>query len=57
MKADRSEIYDLAAKEPERLKEMIALYEAWAKRMKIMPAAELFKKHHQPEPMKPLERS
>lgn len=47
MKADRSEIYDLAPKEPERLKEMTALYDAWAKQMKIMPATELLKKQHE----------
>jgi arylsulfatase A-like enzyme len=35
--ADRSEMQDLAAKEPERVKEITAKYEAWAKRCNVLP--------------------
>jgi arylsulfatase A-like enzyme len=59
MKADRSEIHDLAAKEQERVKQMTALYEAWAEKMKIMPGADLMNrlKEKQLQKMKPLGRS
>lgn len=35
--ADRTELHDLAAKQPERVKEMTKLWEAWAKRAKAVP--------------------
>jgi arylsulfatase len=37
MTADRTEAHDLAAKEPVRLKAMIASYHAWAKRAHVVP--------------------
>lgn len=37
LEADRTEQYDLAAKHPERVKEMIAKWEAWAKRANVIP--------------------
>jgi arylsulfatase len=37
MHADRSELNDLAAKEPERVKEMATKYDAWAKRCNVLP--------------------
>jgi arylsulfatase len=35
--ADRAELHDLAAKEPVRLKAMVASYNAWAKRANVVP--------------------
>jgi arylsulfatase len=35
--ADRSELNDLAAKEPDRVKELAAKYDAWAKRCNVLP--------------------
>jgi len=37
MEADRTELHDLAAAEPERAKAMAAMYEAWAKRIGVQP--------------------
>jgi arylsulfatase A-like enzyme len=37
MTADRTEAHDLSAKEPVRLKAMIASYHAWAKRAHVVP--------------------
>jgi arylsulfatase len=37
MDADRTEMHDLAAKEPERVKEMVGKWEAWAKRTGATP--------------------
>ena len=37
MTADRAELHDLAAKEPVRLKAMVASYNAWAKRANVVP--------------------
>lgn len=37
METDRSEIHDLAARHPDRLREMAALYETWAKRCNVLP--------------------
>lgn len=37
MEADRTEQRDLASKEPERVKDMIAQWEAWAKRVGVEP--------------------
>jgi arylsulfatase len=34
---DRTELHDLAAKEPERVKAMAAQWEAWAKRANVKP--------------------
>jgi arylsulfatase len=37
MEADRTEQHDLAAKQPERVQEMTAKWEAWAKRAHVLP--------------------
>jgi arylsulfatase len=37
MEADRTELHDLAAAQPERAKEMAALWQAWAERAKAVP--------------------
>ncbi len=37
MEADRTELSDLAAREPGRVKEMAAQYEAWARRCGVIP--------------------
>ena len=37
MLADRTETRDLAAAEPSKLKELIAKWEAWAKRAEVIP--------------------
>ncbi len=37
MHADRSELHDLATQQPERLAAMIAVYDAWAKRIGVQP--------------------
>jgi arylsulfatase len=37
MKADRVELHDLAAQQPERAKDMAAKWEAWAKRANVIP--------------------
>lgn len=37
MKADRTELHDLAAQEPERAKELAAKWESWAKRANVIP--------------------
>ena len=37
MEADRTELTDLAAKHPDRVREMAAQYEAWAKRCGVIP--------------------
>ena len=37
MEADRTEMNDLAGEEPERVKQMAAEYEAWAKRCGVIP--------------------
>src|SRR5262249_46307544 len=37
MEADRSELHDLAARHPERVKELVAKWEAWAKRANVVP--------------------
>jgi arylsulfatase A-like enzyme len=37
MEADRTELTDLAAKQPDRVREMAAQYEAWAKRCGVIP--------------------
>jgi arylsulfatase len=37
MEADRTEMHDLAAKEPERARELKAKWEAWAKRAHVLP--------------------
>ena len=37
LRADRSEMHDLATKEPERVKELAAKYDEWAKRCNVLP--------------------
>jgi arylsulfatase A-like enzyme len=37
MDADRTELHDLAAREPERVEAMAAQYDAWAKRCGVLP--------------------
>lgn len=37
IEADRSELHDLAAQEPERLKEMVGLWQAYAERANVLP--------------------
>lgn len=37
LKQDRTELRNLAEAEPERTREMIGLYEAWAKRSNVLP--------------------
>jgi arylsulfatase A-like enzyme len=41
MEADRAEQNDLAAKQPDVLREMVAAYDAWAKRCGVIPWEEL----------------
>lgn len=37
MSADRTEMNNLAARQPERLRRMVAQWEAWAHRAKVLP--------------------
>jgi arylsulfatase len=37
IKSDRTESNDLAAKHPEKVKELAAMWEAWATRSKVLP--------------------
>ena len=37
LKADRTELHDLAAKEPDRAAELLAKWNAWAKRTNVLP--------------------
>src|SRR5262249_13116823 len=39
--ADRTELHDLAAAHPEKVRELVALYDAWAKRCGVVPWDEL----------------
>jgi arylsulfatase A-like enzyme len=41
MEADRTESTNLASQFPDRVKEMSALYDAWAKRCHVVPPEEL----------------
>jgi arylsulfatase A-like enzyme len=41
MDADRTELHDLAAKDPERVREMAAQYDAWAKRCGVLGRAKI----------------
>ena len=41
MKADRTELHDLSARHPEKVKEMEKLYVAWAARANVVPFAQL----------------
>ena len=41
MTKDRSELHDLAAEQPERVKELGKLYQAWAKRSQVIPWGQL----------------
>ncbi len=37
MEADRTELHDLASAQPERVKAMAAMWDAWAKRIGVQP--------------------
>ena len=37
MESDRTEMNDLAGKQPDKVKELAALYDAWAKRCGVLP--------------------
>jgi arylsulfatase len=37
IEADRTEMHDLAASQPARVKDMIAIHEAWEKRCGVLP--------------------
>lgn len=37
LKADRTELHNLAAEEPERVKELAAKWETWAERAQVQP--------------------
>jgi arylsulfatase A-like enzyme len=41
MEADRTELKNLASQHPDQVKEMAALYEAWAKRCQVVPPEQL----------------
>jgi arylsulfatase len=41
MEADRVELYDLAAREPDKVKELAAAWDAWAKRVGVRPWDEI----------------
>jgi arylsulfatase len=41
VEADRTELHNLAARYPEKVKEMSALYDAWARRCHVLPAERL----------------
>ena len=43
LEADRTELADQAAKQPEKVKELAALYEQWAKRSNVLPWDEVQK--------------
>jgi arylsulfatase len=38
MKADRTELHDLAAAQPDKVKELLAKWEVWATRTHVLPA-------------------
>lgn len=42
LKTDRTELHDLAASQPEKAKELIAKWEAWAKRAHVIPGPAKF---------------
>lgn len=44
LKTDRTELQDVSQKEPQRVKQMAALYDVWAQRAGVIPFAELTKK-------------
>ena len=48
MEADRTEMQDLAAREPDRVGQMVALYDAWAARCGVVPWADFAKKKKEP---------
>jgi arylsulfatase A-like enzyme len=50
MKADRTELHDLAAEQPERVKEMATKWETWAERAHVKPYP---KEENQPVAQKP----
>jgi arylsulfatase len=37
MESDRTELHDLAAEQPEKVKELSALYQNWAERCGVLP--------------------
>jgi arylsulfatase len=38
LKADRTELHDLAAAQPEKARELVAKWQAWAERAQVLPA-------------------
>jgi arylsulfatase A-like enzyme len=59
MNADRTEMHDLAAKQPERTQQLTALWTAWAKRAQVLPAPGTGKKDPKPGSVrkKPLKKN
>jgi arylsulfatase A-like enzyme len=47
---DRSEMHDLAAEQPQRVKELVQLYEAWAKRNQVVPWGQVNAPRQKPNP-------
>ena len=41
LKTDRSELNDLSTRQPEKVKELASLYDAWANRINVVPFAQL----------------
>ncbi len=41
LNADRTELHNLASRQPEKVREMAALYDAWAKRCEVVPPDQL----------------
>ena len=41
LKTDRTELHDLSQQQPERVRQMITLYDAWAKRAGVVPYDQL----------------
>jgi arylsulfatase len=48
LEKDRTELHNLAAREPDKVKELAALYERWAKKVGVVPWAELEKRLDRP---------
>ena len=48
LEADRTELTDQAAKQPEKVKELAALYEQWTKRANVAPWDEVQKAKAKP---------
>ncbi|WP_020605189.1 sulfatase/phosphatase domain-containing protein [Spirosoma spitsbergense] len=43
LKTDRTELHDRSQQQPQRVRQMAALYDAWAKRVGVIPYAKLTK--------------